>query len=382
MNHRTLIACLLSASVLSGCASTRFDPQTGLYAEPVGGAPATANATPLTPALSCLADTAEARRLVAPRLAVGEIADLTGKLDLETGRRVTQGASLFAVTALGRAGVPLVERADRSVAEVERTYAAAQVLSDAPTGAGEDPGPVRPVNPGQIAGSRFYLVGGITELNYNIESSGGQLGVGAIDPEDPKTVLGGSRFVMNVAVDLRLVDSISQEVVAIAAYQKQIVGREIRAGVFDIFGGVAVDLSGGRSALEPLQLGVRVLIERGVYDVAAELYGLTDSACLPPVQTADTAGGYRRLRSLQPGGTGMSGSAFATAPALVPVPAPTRIPAPLPPVQPGAPLTSPLILPMPASAGDPAPPTDAVPAQGTPARPRIDPRTWRLNRGG
>lgn len=367
MSGRALIAALLASSILSGCASTGFDPDTGLYAAPVGGAPATANATPLTPALTCLADTAVSLRLAAPRLAVGEIADLTGKLDLETGRRVTQGASLFAVTALGRAGVPLVERADQTVAEVERTYAAARVLSDTPTGAGEDPGPVRPVNPGQIAGSRYYLVGGITELNYNIESSGGQLGVGAIDPEDPKTLLGGSRFVMNVAVDLRLVDSISQEVVAIAAYQKQIVGRETRAGVFDIFGGVAVDLSGGRSALEPLQLGVRALIERGVYDVAAELYGLTDPACLPPVQTADTAGGYRRLRSLQPIGTGLSGSAFTTVPA--PVPAPTRIPTPLPPVQPGAPLTSPLILPVPAFAGDPA-------------RPRIDPRTWRLRRGG
>lgn len=378
MNHRTLIAGLLSASVLSGCASTGFDPQTGLYAEPVGGAPATANATPLTPALSCLADTAVTRRLVAPRLAVGEIADLTGKLDLETGRRVTQGASLFAVTALGRAAVPLVERADRTVADVERTYAEAQVLSDAPSGAGEAPGPVRPVHPGQIAGSRFYLVGGITELNYNIESSGGQLGLGAIDPEDPKTVLGGSRFVMNVAVDLRLVDSISQEVVAIAAYQKQIVGREIRAGVFDIFGGVAVDLSGGRSALEPLQLGVRALIERGVYDVAADLYGLTDSACLPPIQTADTAGGYRRLRDLQPSGTVMPVPASAAAP----VPSPVRGPDPRPPVQPGEVLVRPLTLPLPPSAADTALPAEAVPAAGTPARPRIDPRSWRVNRGG
>ncbi len=378
MSRRTLIAVLLTTSIVSGCGSTGFDPATGLYAEPVGGAPATANATPLTPALTCLADTAAGLRRAAPRLAVGEIADLTGKLDLETGRRVTQGASLFAVTALGRAGVPLVERADRTVAEVERTYAEAQVLSDAPTGAGEAPGPVRPVNAGQIAGSRFYLVGGITELNYNIESSGGQLGLGALDPEDPKTILGGSRFVMNVAIDLRLVDSISQEVVAIAAYQKQIVGREIRAGVFDIFGGVAVDLSGGQSALEPMQLGVRALIERGVYDVAAELYGLTGSACLPPVQTADTAGGYRRLRSLLPPGTVSPEPAFAAIPARHPA----GSPAPVPPVQSGDPLANPLNLPPPASAGDPAVPRDAVPAEGTPTRPRIDPRNWRVSRGG
>jgi curli production assembly/transport component CsgG/holdfast attachment protein HfaB len=188
---------------------------------------------------------------------------------------------------------------------------------------------------------------------------------------------------MNVAIDLRLVDSISQEVVAIAAYQKQIVGREIRAGVFDIFGGVAVDLSGGQSALEPMQLGVRALIERGVYDVAAELYGLTGSACLPPLQTADTAGGYRRLRSLPPPGMVSPEPAYAALPA----PRPARIPAPFPPAQPGDPLASPLNLPPPASAGDPAVPRDAVPrdavpAEGTPTRPRIDPRNWRVNRGG
>ena len=375
MNSRTLIAALTAASMLAGCASTRFDPATGLYAEPVGGAPATANATPLTGALICLADNAAGRGLLAPRLAVGEIADLTGKLDLETGRRVTQGASLFAVTAFGRAGVPLVERADRTVAEVERTYAAAQVLSDAPSGAGEAPGPLRPIHPGQIAGSRFYLVGGITELNYNIESSGGDIRVGAIDPEDPKTGVGGSRFVMNVAVDLRLVDSISQEVVAIAAYQKQIVGREIRAGVFDILGGVAVDLSGGRSALEPLQLGVRALIERGVYDVAAELYGLTDSACLPATQTVDTLGGYRRLRDLQPAGLTPPPTILAAAPAVPPAPAPGVTAAP--PVRPVTVLATPLVLPTPSASGP-----QAAPLDGAPDRPRIDPRTWRLTRGG
>jgi curli production assembly/transport component CsgG/holdfast attachment protein HfaB len=378
VNGRTLIVALLSASILSGCASTGFDPATGLYAEPVGGAPATANATPLTAALTCLADTAAGRGLVAPRLAVGDIADLTGKLDLETGRRVTQGASLFAVTALGRAGVPQVERADQTVAEVERTYAAAQVLSDTPTAAGDAPGPLRAINPGQVAGSRFYLVGGITELNYNIESEGGELRVGAINPEDPKTGFGSSRFVMNVAMDLRLVDSVSQEVVAVAAYQKQIVGREIRAGVFDILGGVAVDLSGGQSALEPLQLGVRTLIERGVYDVAAELYGLSDSACLPAALTVDTSGGYRRLRDLQPPAAAPVPTTFAAARSPGPTAPPAAPPAlPLAPPPTGAFQVDPLALP-----SVPAVEPQALPGETPPVRPRIDPRTWRLTRGG
>jgi hypothetical protein len=113
---------------------------------------------------------------------------------------VTQGASLFAVTALGRAGVPLVERADRTVSEVERTYATAQVLSDAPTGAGETPGPVRPVNAGQIAGSRFYLVGGITTLLNRKGQRLGDLAAGTVVIRIPRLAspdlesLLGSRF--------------------------------------------------------------------------------------------------------------------------------------------------------------------------------------------
>lgn len=378
--------------MVSGCASTGFDPETGLYAAPVGGAPATANATVMTPALVCLATSAQARGLAAPRVAVGEIADLTGKLDLETGRRVSQGASLFAVTAFGRAGVPLVERTDQTVAEVERTYASAQVLSDTPTGAGQAPGPVRPVNPGQIAGSRYYLVGGITELNYDISSSGEQVGVGATDVEDPKTLFGGSRFVMNVAIDLRLVDSISQEVVAIAAYQKQIVGHEVRAGVFDILGGVTIDLSGGKSALEPLQLGVRALIERGVFDVSSDLYGLTGSDCLPETQVIETSGGYRRLRAM----ASPTEQAAPVAPALslaegpgaagsVAVPeatASSQSRAAISPVDLGSPALAPSSLASGAFGGISAAPAAEWPPVTAPGvRPRLDPRTWRVSRG-
>lgn len=373
MTPRTVLSGLMACVTLSACASTAVDPDTGLYVTPIGGAPATGNATPLSPALSCLAASSRARGVAAPRLAVGSIDDLTGKLDLETGRRVTQGAALFAVTAFGRAGVPLVERAEQTVAEVERSFAAAQVLSDAPTGPGLEPGPVRAVNPGQIAGSRYYLVGGITELNYNIESSGGELGIGALNPEDAKTGIGGSRFVMNVAVDLRLIDSISQEVVAVAAYQKQIVGREIRAGVFDIMGGVAFDLSGGASALEPLQLGVRTLIERAAYDVAADLYALPATDCLPREQIADVAGGYSRLRDLP----APAALARPTEPAAAPARSAARaveaeIAAPAD-IRPGTILTAP-VLPTPVTA---APGEAAVPS----SRPRIDPRTWRLQRG-
>jgi hypothetical protein len=101
-----LIACGLTLLVLSACAS-KIDPQTEEnYATPLGSAMVTPNPTPYTPVLFCLAAYAERNKLKAPRIAVGRILDLTGKLDENGGRTVTQGAMLMAISALGKAVCP------------------------------------------------------------------------------------------------------------------------------------------------------------------------------------------------------------------------------------------------------------------------------------
>ena len=46
-------------------------------------------------------------------------------------------------------------------------------------------------------------------------------------------MINGRIFVMNVAIDLRMVQTTTLEVVDVVSYQKQIVGREVSAGVFD-----------------------------------------------------------------------------------------------------------------------------------------------------
>jgi curli biogenesis system outer membrane secretion channel CsgG len=307
-----LISAVSGAAIgLSGCLGARYDPETGLYARTLGGAPATPNPTPYTAPLECLGRTARSQSLQGPSLAVGAISDLTGKNDWETGRKVSQGASLFAITALGKAGLPVVERYDRAISDVELSYAQTGALSGdgtAPSAlqgtiaavrtsvpqepdpdviaTGSQPAPTmppssRPVLAGQIAGSRYYIVGGITELNYNLRSSGIDATGGAVDSRGAKGSFNYSAYVMNIAIDLRLVDSVSQQVAAVASYQKQLIGREIKPGVFDFLGGNVFDISGGVSQLEPLQLGVRTLVERGVYDMATHLYGLDRSACLP-----------------------------------------------------------------------------------------------------
>lgn len=277
---RRSVAVAALALLVSGCAAGGYDARTGLYARPIGGAPATGNDTAYSGALRCLATTAKAQGRVSPRLAVGEIADLTGRNDLETGRKISQGAALFAVTALGKAGAPTVERQERSVSEVERTYAERHLLSDTPEAAGRSGENFRPVFAGQIAGSRYYVVGGVSELNYNLRSSGLDLAAGSVGSAGLKGGLTRSGYVMNIAIDLRLVDTVSQEVVATAAYQKQLVGRETRLGVFDFLNGNIFDLSAGTAGMEPIQFAVRTAVERGLYDFAADLYGLPRSACL------------------------------------------------------------------------------------------------------
>ena len=50
---------------------------------------------------------------------------------------------------------------------------------------------------------------------------------------------------MNIAIDLRLVQTTTLEVVDVVSYQKQIIGREISAGVFDFLNGNVFDISAG-----------------------------------------------------------------------------------------------------------------------------------------
>jgi curli production assembly/transport component CsgG/holdfast attachment protein HfaB len=268
------------AGVLSGCASDGFDPATGLYARPIGGAPATENDTAYSEALRCLATRAREQGRESPRLAVGDISDLTGRSDFETGRKISQGASLFAVTALTKAGVPTVERQDRGVSEVERQYAQAHLLSDSPDAAGQSADNFRPVFAGQIAGSRYYVVGGVSELNYNIRSSGVDISGGSAETAGLSGGLTHSGYVMNIAIDLRLIDTTSQEVLATSSYQKQLVGRETRIGVFDFLNGNIFDLSAGTGGFEPIQFAVRTAVERGLYDFAADIYGLPRDSCI------------------------------------------------------------------------------------------------------
>ena len=142
---RLLAALAASSLALAGCVSPTAGPS-GVYARPIGDAPVTGNPTPYSASLVCLGEYARSRGLRAPRIAVGRISDYTGKEESDgSGRKITQGASLMAMSAFAKAGVPLVERYDTSVSELELKYANSRLISDAPVKGAHSPADYRQI---------------------------------------------------------------------------------------------------------------------------------------------------------------------------------------------------------------------------------------------
>ena len=105
----------------------------------------------------------------------------------------------------------------------------------------------------------------------------------------------GQIYVMNVALDLRLVETKTEEVVDVISSQKQIYGRQVGAGYFQFFGTNVINVSAGEGALEPVQLAVRSVIEKAVVEMVANLYGAPGpGACIgaDPLGTTSVSGGF------------------------------------------------------------------------------------------
>ena len=270
---------LRKASVALGClaatACTNPIASSGNYATPIGSAPVLENPTPYTSALSCLSLEMAMKRRGPATVTVGKILDYTGKEDLETGKRLTQGAALMAMSALGKAKIPQVERFDTSVTELELKWADNKLIGDPSAENG-----YRPILAGQIEGSDYHIIGGITEMNYNIRSNNAEVLFDLVSA-------GARVYVMNVGIDLRLVNSRTLRVVDTVSYQKQIIGREVRAGVFEFFGNKVFDLGLGERSLEPIQLAVRSVVERGVFELMRDLHKLPRTACNDLLNGAD-----------------------------------------------------------------------------------------------
>jgi curli production assembly/transport component CsgG/holdfast attachment protein HfaB len=196
------------------------------------------------------------------------------------------------------------------VTELELRYANNRLIGQE---SGES---VRRIYAGQMPGSDYYFVGGVTELNYNIRSMGVDAQGGHVDARDGVGNLAARLYVMNIALDFRLIDTRTLEVIDVISYQKQIIGRELRAGVFSFFDDTLVDIAAGERALEPVQLAVRAGVERAVVEVMSRFYRVSDSgACAAELAAEGDPMGPQRSFATAP-----APAASAAAPAQSPAP--------------------------------------------------------------
>ncbi|MGE5477134.1 MAG: CsgG/HfaB family protein [Bacteroidales bacterium] len=256
----------LMGLALSGCAAPGTTSKGGV--EPLFSAPVTNNDTPYSQCLGALGEISGGNL---PTFAVGEVADKTGQFSSQgngTSTMMSQGVSEMVMSALYKTRkARLVERYDLRI-PLAQAKMAEQKLT----------GPEAAIRPGAVRGSDFVLMGALTELNYNITSGGGRLAVGGVGG-------GGRMVVINVGLDLRVVNSRTFEVPYVTSLQKQIQGIEVEANVFRFFGTQLVEFDAGMIRNEPLQLGVRSVVEMAVYQIMTEYLGLPTTAECQLVKT-------------------------------------------------------------------------------------------------
>jgi curli production assembly/transport component CsgG/holdfast attachment protein HfaB len=225
----------------------------------LAGPPVTDNNTPYS---QCLAELAAVPGNNLPVIAIGEVADKTGKFDAdESGFAVSQGISEMTMSAFFKTGkARLVERFDLRLAKQELQFRKSNLAG-------------RAIKAGKVTPTDFMVSGALTELNYNIVSGGAGLWVNGAGA-------GIRTVVVNVALDLRVVEVETLNVLYISSLQKQIIGYEVEANVFRFFGSNLIEFDAGQIRNEPMQLGVRSVVEMSVYQILTEFLGLpVNSGC-------------------------------------------------------------------------------------------------------
>ncbi|MDB5583751.1 MAG: putative protein involved in formation of curli polymers-like protein [Bradyrhizobium sp.] len=273
----------LLAISLAGCVSMHQE-RLGAGEEPTLIGPAVRdNRTPMDSALACLATEIAARHARPLVIAVGDVRDYTGKYSVNEGNAITQGGALMVSSALGKLGgaVGLAERFDPTIAERELGYTDRRQLGDGavhdvagPAGAaGASKVPWLPYYGGSIAASDYYIVGGITELNYDIRSGGIDTQVNQVGPKV-------RTFTQSVAIDLRVVDTRSLLVVKTVSLTKQFTGYEVGFDIFRFFGSNLFDINVGAKGQEPLQLGIRTALEEATMRLVGAVTRVDPAQCI------------------------------------------------------------------------------------------------------
>ncbi len=286
MMSRNPISWLILASMLASCDAGPTVQLAGDEQPIMIGSRVRRNTTILTDTFVCF-DNALAKAGKKPlKIAVGNIADYTGKTSDSEGAVITRGGSLMLFSALGlmKHSVKLQDRFDTTVTDMEMKYVNARQLGDGSEHTVENEKvPWMPYFGGSILKSDYVIMGGITEVNFNLSSGG-------FNAEMNQTGFKRRTFTMSIAADLRLVKTDSLEVVATSSFQKQFTGREVNANLFsffDVFNNKQLfDVYGGDISQEPMQLGVRTILEEATLELLAHANSMDYHPCTVPMAPA------------------------------------------------------------------------------------------------
>jgi curli biogenesis system outer membrane secretion channel CsgG len=245
----------------------------------IQGPDITENKTRHTDGLNCVASKIDISKRL--RVAVDAIPDKTGKVNSAEGYKVTQGVESMAITALAKIpAVQVVERRNVEAFNMETELTDKKRIGDGqkyPLSNGRTLN-YRPLLTGKVNGADYYITGAITEVNYNIHSGGQILDVSGLS-------FGKKTVVMNVALDLRIVDVKTLDVIDAVTLQKQFVGLRTQNGLYRFIDKELVSFDNGASTDEPLQLGIRSLVERGVSRLVGKLFNVETEHCFEaPIQ--------------------------------------------------------------------------------------------------
>ncbi|MFW5991740.1 MAG: CsgG/HfaB family protein [Halanaerobiaceae bacterium] len=203
-----------------------------------------ANVTPATQLLAALPEPAEKAKI-----AVYEIADKTGqRKDNINSSVVTQGATDMMVTALHRSRqFVILDRVNFNNFINEQNLQAQDRIAP-----GEGP------DIGNMSGPDYIISGAITE--YQVDKDTGGIGLKIAGKGGSKKIARAS-----CAVDLRLTNATTGEVVWGRSLKKEITGERVGLQVFSFMGDNVVEFESGKGMQEVINLVVRTLLEEAVF---------------------------------------------------------------------------------------------------------------------
>lgn len=203
------------------------------------------NVNPSTQVLASLPEPEEK-----PTVAVFSIEDKTGQLKDVNSQVVTQGAEDMLITALKRSRqFNVLERIDGNF-ETELELQEGNLLA-------ADTGPEM----GEMTGADYIIEGAVTEYQVDFETGGLGLTVAGLG--------GYTQYAKaSTAIDLRVVDTTSGEVVWSRSLRDEIKGEKSGLQAFAFMGDNITELETGSGAQQIINLVVRSLLEEAVFMLA------------------------------------------------------------------------------------------------------------------